>query len=290
MSTPDFTHDNTSTEYFAWMTFIDETEYHAAARRGEYVSSTMLKEFRRSPAAYRAVTLGVGYRGDTTPMRVGRAVHKLLLEGEHAFRIAYRVGGPLNHRTGLSYGAESAAFKTWLLEQGWQAAHTLTPREAELVFTLRNAVRHHPEAGHLLQQGVAEHAARMEYENLPCQIRLDWLTPEGVAVDIKTIECLDRFETDARRLGYLHQAAFYRACAQAAGGGDLTMAVVAVEKKVPHRVGVWYYPASVLKPYEEENKTALRRLRRCREEQRWPTGYEQPRNFPTAGIPPAWLN
>lgn len=290
MSTHNFIRGNTNTKYFSWMTFIDENEYHAAARCGKYISSTMLKEFRRSPAAYHAVTLGVGHRRDTTAMRVGRAVHKLLLEGEYVFRTAYRVGGPLNRRTGRSYHAESAAFKTWLAEQGWPAGRTLTPREAELVFTLRDAVTRHPEAGRLLQQGIAEHSARTEYEDLPCQIRLDWLTPEDVAVDIKTTDSLDRFETDARRTGYLHQAAFYRACALAAGGGELTMAVIAVEKKFPYRVGVWYYPPALLTPYEEENRTALRRLRRCREERRWPTGYEQPRNFPASGIPPAWLN
>lgn len=38
---------------------IPEDEYHAASRRGEYISSHLLADFRKSPLLYRRETTGL---------------------------------------------------------------------------------------------------------------------------------------------------------------------------------------------------------------------------------------
>lgn len=129
-------------------------------------------------------------------------------------------------------------------------------------------------------------SARAELQGLPCQIRLDWLRPDGVAVDVKTTADIARFETDARRMGYLHQFAFYRDVARSAGAGEMDMVAVVLEKKPPFRVGVWSFSAETLEPYSLQNRTTLASLLRCREENKWPTGYEGQRAFPPSASPP----
>lgn len=273
-----------------WALSISEKEYHAAALRGEIMSSGMLKEFRICPAHYCALVEGRTERAESDAFRFGRAVHKLILEGDAAYRAAFAVGGPINERTGKAFGAGSKAFDEWLRENGLERRDVLTESEAADAARMCDAVRGHSEAASLLAEGWAEMTARSEMAGVDCQMRLDWLRYDGTAIDLKTIEDIGRFETDARRFGYLHQFAFYRDVARAAGGCELAMAAVVLEKKPPFRVGVWHFSADVLEPYAVQNRQTLAAYRRCRENDRWPTGYESPRAFPLAGIPPVWLN
>lgn len=274
----------------AWTCFIPEKMYHGESRSGRVMSSSLLREFRVCPAQYRATISGLAERADTDAFRLGRAAHKLVLEGEAVFRCAFAVGGPVNEKTGRSYGAGTRAFDQWLDECGLDRKSVVTPVEYEGMLRMRDAVWSHSEIGRLLADGWPERSARAALEDVPCQIRLDWLRPDGVAVDLKTVEDITRFEQDARRFGYLHQFAFYREAALAAGGGELEMIAAVVEKRPPYRAGVWRFPADTLAPYAEQNRKALRAFLRCRAENRWPTGYEKPRNYPLAGIPPVWLN
>lgn len=273
-----------------WTLSIPENDYHRASLGGDFMSSGMLKEFRLCPAHYRALVDGRAEKRESDAFRMGRAVHKLILEGEDAYRRAFVVGGPINERTGRAYGPGSKAFDDWLRDNGLDRRHVLTPGEAGDIGRMLAAARAHAGIAGLLAEGWPEVSARAEVAGVPCQLRLDWLRPDGTAVDVKTVEDIARFESDARRFGYLHQFAFYRDVACAAGGGDLAMAAVVLEKRAPHRVGVWRFSEDILEPYAVQNRQALAAYRRCLERNHWPTGYESPRDFPLAGIPPLWLN
>lgn len=273
-----------------WSVHIPEAEYHAAARRGEVVSSTMLREFRQCPAHYRDIVAGRADMPDSDAFRFGRAAHKLILEGDAAFLAAFSVGGPLNRRTGRSYGSGTKAFDEWLGENGLDRRRVVTDSEKSRLARMRDAARAHPEIARLFGCGWPERSVRSEMAGVACQARLDWLRPDGMAADLKTVEDIDSFEQDARRFGYLHQFAFYRETCRAAGAGDIDMVAVVVEKKPPHRAGVWHFAADTLEPYAAQNRQALESLARCRRDNRWPTGYEKTREFPLAGIPPLWLN
>ena len=70
-------------------------------------------------------------------------------------------------------------------------------------------------------EGEAEGVVRAKYCDLPCQIRMDWFDAHQGIVDLKTCDDLTWFEADARRYGYAHQLAFYRAVlAQVIGMSD----------------------------------------------------------------------
>ncbi len=273
-----------------WTTFVEEQRYHQKAQTGQAISSSMLKVFRKSPALYFARITGKTSEKNCPAFRVGRAVHTLLLEGEPAYAASFSVGGPCNSRTGRSFGAETKAFRKWICENGLDPGRVITPSEARDIARMREAVLRHRGAAALLAHGWPERAAEAECGGLPCQARMDWLTPEGIVVDVKTTRRLDDFESEARRFGYLNQFAFYRAVAAAAGAGDLEVRAVVVEKQAPFRVCVWAFPPSVLAPCAAQNAEALRRLRRCRETGVWPGGFEEGRTFPPAGTPALWLN
>lgn len=273
-----------------WTNYIPEKKYHADSATGRYISSGMLKEFRLCPAHYHALILGTEEKKDSDAFRIGRAVHKLVLEGEAAFNAAFSVGGPVNERTGRSFGPGTKTFDEWLRDNALERGAVLTPTEADDIRRARDAAMAHSEIRRLLSEGWSELSARGEMEGVPSQIRLDWLRPDDIAVDLKSVEDISRFEQDARRFGYLHQFAFYRELAKTVANVALSMTAVVLEKKPPFRAGVWVFSADTLEPYVQQNRQTLISLRRCREENKWPTGYEAPRNFPPAGIPPLWLN
>ncbi|MGE3805994.1 MAG: PD-(D/E)XK nuclease-like domain-containing protein, partial [Gemmataceae bacterium] len=54
---------------------------------------------------------------------------------------------------------------------------------------------------------------------------------------------------------------------------------IAVEKKPPFRTGVWKVHADVLAIAQQDNETAIERLKHCRETSTWPTGYEELRIY-----------
>ncbi len=289
MSTLNFNKKHLTDNPPAWTCRIDESLYHRAARSGHVVSSSMLKEFRSCPAHYHAIVTGCVKPTTGRAYRFGQAAHKLILEGESAVRRAFAIGGPLNSRTGRAYNHDSRAFREWASDCGLNAETLLTPPEWETLRRMDDAVRRHPEAGDLLTDGWAELCARADLDGLACQARFDWLRHDDQVVDLKTTADIARFEADARRFGYLHQFAFYQAVAEAAGK-KVDMLAVVVEKRPPHRVGVWRFPHAALAPYAAANRTALLSLKRCRETRTWPTGYESARAFPPAGVPPVWLN
>ena len=130
------------------------------------------------------------------------------------------------------------------------------------------------EALALLLYGRAEGVVRAEYCNTPCQIRIDWTNPQRGIVDLKTCDDLTWFEADARRYGYHRQMAFYRAVLAQAIGALVPIHLIAVEKREPFRCGVWRVADETLAQAQRENEAAIRRLLACRENDEWPTGYE----------------
>lgn len=290
MSTLKFSNHHLFSTKPEWTRDVPEQVYHDGAAKGYYLTSSMLKEFRECPARYRDIVAGKTTVAEKNAFRIGRAVHKIVLEGEAAYRRAFHVGGPINDRTGRGYGVASRAFHRWLAESGLDPRTVLTRSENRLVTRIRDAVLRHREAARLLAGGWPELVTEAELAGMPCRARLDWLRPDGIVVDLKTVADLGRFEENARKFGYLHQFAFYRAVSEAAGGTALTIHAVVVEKCPPHRVGVWTFSSSVLDSYHHLNMANINDLRSCMEKNTWPTGYEQARSFPPVGMHPFMLN
>ncbi len=259
---------------------IVEPESVYAARRADHLSSHALAEFRKNPRLYRKKQLGLVKDHDRPSYAIGRAAHCRILEGAEAFDQRYAIGGPINPKTGRSFGADTKAFQEWLLAQGKPA---VSDEAAALCESLAQAVQGHEAARGLLDAGRAEGVVRAEYGGLPCQIRIDWTHPECGLVDLKTIDDLDWFETQARSFNYCHQLAFYRAVLGVASGLLVPVHIIAVEKQEPFRVGVWRISEQVLDAAARENLAAIERLKICRAQDRWPTGYEQIRTIDYLG-------
>jgi hypothetical protein len=243
--------------------------YRARAR--EHLTSHQLADFRRCPQLYQWKRDELYVEQDRPAYLIGQAVHSWALEGKDAFDATYCVGGPINPKTGAPFGQQTKAWAEWATEQ---AKIALTYEQYALVANLVLSVRSHPEAKSLLAAGMPERVVRHNYCGLPCQIRIDWFDPHRGLADLKTCDDLSYFEADARRFGYVHQLAFYRAVLREVIGLAMPVFFSAVEKKEPYRAGVWIVDPQVLSIAERENEAAIERLKRCEAEDRWPTGYE----------------
>jgi len=131
----------------------------------------------------------------------------------------------------------------------------------------------------LIIEGVAEGVVRAQYCGLACQSRIDWFNPTRGIIDLKSCDDLTWFEADARRYGYAHQLAFYRAVVGELTGEQVPVHLIAVEKKEPYRCGVWVIPDEVLAVARRENEDAIGRLIDCESSGAWPSGYEDIRVF-----------
>ena len=247
-------------------------EYHA--KRNQFLSSHMLADFRKCPEFFHKKETGAIMDEDRPAYVIGRAAHTLTLEGIEKFNAEYTVGEPVNPNTGKPYGKNTQAYQSWLETQ---EKPVISSSDFDFIKRLQIAVWLHNGAAKLLQDGVAEGVVRTEYRGMPCQIRMDFFNSEFGIIDLKTCDNLDYFEFDARRFQYLHQAAFYRAVLREASGTGYPFHLIAVEKHEPFRCGVWRISDESLDLAEVENTAAIGRLKHCRTENLWPTGYEETR-------------
>ena len=249
---------------------IPAEEYHAASRSGQYMSSHNLAAFRESPELYRRKTNGEIAESESPALALGRAAHCLILEGRAAFDEQFLVAdGPVNPKTNEPYGKATKAYAEWIAAQ---TREIVSPKDIGFIVKLQKSVWTHPTASALLDGGVSEATVRAEYCNVPCQIRMDWFSPEHGIVDLKTCDSLKWFEGDCKRFGYLYQMAFYRAVLREATGETVPVRLIAVEKNEPFSTGVWEIAGEVLEQAEEVNKAALARYRKCLYTGHWPTG------------------
>jgi hypothetical protein len=248
--------------------------YHAESKN--HLTSHQLGDFRRCPALYRKKRLGLIPDEDRPAYVIGRALHTLVLEGRDTFEAQYAVGGPVNPRTGEIYGSTTKAYAEWAAAQN---KAVLTLQQFDLIENVADGVRGNGMAVDLLSEGIAEGVVRCEYRGMPCQIRMDWFDPHRGIVDLKTCDDLTWFEADARRYGYAHQLAFYRAVLARVIAVAMPTYLIGVEKKEPFRAGVWQLNRDTLAQAQRENEAAIERLKRCIGTDAWPTGFEEVRVF-----------
>jgi hypothetical protein len=156
-----------------------------------------------------------------------------------------------------------------------QTKEVISPSDFGFISRLQVAVELHNKASRLLEDGIAEGVVRIKYCGVPCQIRMDFFNEELGLIDLKTCDDLTWSESDARRFGYVYQLAFYRAVLREASKIKYPVHIIAVEKKEPFRCGVWKISNEALDLAKMENVAAIERLKKCRAENIWPTGYEE---------------
>jgi len=246
-------------------------EYHAKANR--FLSSHQLLDFMKCPWLHHKKAIGLIGDSDSASYLIGRAAHVRILEGRDAYEATFALGGPINPKTGKPYGSTTQAFSAWAEAQGKPA---LSQEQVDLVEQMASGVAMNDEAVDLLLYGRSEGVVRADYCGTPCQIRIDWLHPHRGIVDLKTTDDLTWFEADSKRYGYHKQMAFYQAVlARVIAGLMVPVHLIAVEKKEPFRCGVWRVTDDTLTIARQENEAAICRFLACRQQDHWPTGYEE---------------
>ena len=256
---------------------IPADEYHEAARRGEFLSSHLLGDFRACPRLYRKKMSGEIEPTDTAAYQTGRALHTLILEGRAKFDAEYLISsGPTNPKTGEPFGKLTKAYKDWAATQ---TKKIILTNEFDFMAKLQESVWAHPKAAELLDGCSCECTVRTEYLGEQVQIRMDAFNPQLKAIiDLKTCDNLDFFTNDCFKYGYAEQMAFYHDVFKSASGGIETTAwLIAVEKRAPNRCGVWQVSERMLDQAGKVNEHTIEELKACRANDVWPTRYEEPR-------------
>jgi hypothetical protein len=133
----------------------------------------------------------------------------------------------------------------------------------------------HPEARKLLEGAEFEVVIQWidEATGIPCKAMIDCLHPVYGVVDLKGCRELARFGPEAYRLGYQHQAAFYRRGVKATRGLDVGCSLIAHEFSGCHDVGVWTQPEGMTEVLDRDISNLLARLAECEAADEWPGRY-----------------
>mgnify|MGYP001570712413 CR=1 FL=1 len=224
-------------------------KYHSM--RGEYITSSNVKDYLQCPLTY-VENLRWRHERQTPAMELGTAFHCRLLEGVETFAARYFTGGPINERTGKTYGSETAKFKEWEEANAVGGKKLLSEENFGLIGRMLAAVETCPHAKMLLNMcdkreltmrgdiGDNVNAGRVKV-----QARLDacgWGPQMAAVMDIKTCDSLDGFERDITTRGYFIQLEMYGVMLSEAvkiDGAMIDKYIVAVEKSAPNRCCVW---------------------------------------------------
>ena len=248
--------------------------YHG--QRDKYLSSHQLIHFMRCPYLWRKESLGLVPEDKKTAYLVGQATHTRVLEGRTVYESQFVWDSPINPTNSKPYAGTTKKYADWK-----KAQHriVLTRKQALEIENLAQGVALNENAVQLLCEGRAEGVLRAEYGGVRCQIRLDWYNPAYGFVDLKSCMDLDRFEYDARKYNYHHQAAFYQAVIHARTGEWIPVHIIAVEKKEPFRCGVWWICEETLAIARAEIQAAIARWKGCLKSNSFPTGFETVRTL-----------
>lgn len=228
------------------------------------VNWSTLRALAQSPAHYR-------YRLEHPPletprMLLGRAVHAAILEPEE-FAARY-----------VAFDGPRRAGKAW---EEFAAAHShaeiMRADEYDTAVAMAAAVRLHPVATQYLAIGRSEVSLVWtdDATGVACKARPDWISNEGVLVEIKTVPSVEAHALSnlVARMLYHCQLAFYTRACIANGIDPAGVKLVAVEIEPPHDVAVYDVDDDVLYAGDEQISELLRLLVRCRETGEWPGRY-----------------
>jgi hypothetical protein len=219
---------------------------------GEHYSS--IKEMHRSPNHY----LSSVRPADSDAMRVGRAIHSYVLDPGNANVVQFD-----GRRAG----------KLW---DEFKAAHVgsviLKPSDLQMVALMHDSVARHPHAGALLVDGYGEITCQFEIDDIPFKARIDWLTSDGVLVELKTTRDVSprAFEREYARRLYHAQAALYWMALRECNVACDEIRCIAVDKTAPYEVVVYRIGQDVIEAGARLVFGWIARLKECRLNGVWP--------------------
>jgi len=255
---------------------VQETEEEYRAKSTDYLDSEQLGDFRKDAFLFHKRQRGLAPPRPKYGDEVDRAALMCILRGRDHYRAQYAFGAPVDPRTGEPYSRYSIEFQQWAAAQ---EKPVLTPEQADVIDHIDFGFRAHDIARGLLSEGVAHGVVRTRYCGVPCQARLDWLNPRQGIVAIVTCDRLTYVEPQLRQNGPAHRLALERSVLAGVIGKNVPVHLIVVEKREPHRCGVWMLSERLLRRVEKENAKGIAQLMTCHRLGRWPTGYEAVRTL-----------
>jgi len=217
-----------------------------------------LKHMRRSPLHYRHEL--TKERAETPAMRIGTAIHCLVLEPDlYCERFAIWAGG-------RRYGA---AWTEWCAEHSGK----MILNEQENAEAAGAAAAVLQAAGSYFGRGTAEEAISWidPATGMPCKARVD--LHHDCLVELKSTATLDEgaFKSKAAKFGYHGQVAFYHDGLEALGHRmDDPPMIIVVEYTPPFDVIPFEVPPHVVDAGRSLYRQLLERLRECQQTDKWP--------------------
>jgi hypothetical protein len=260
---------------------IPKAEYVAI----DAMNISRLKELKRSPQHYQwALT----HPKTSDAMTLGIATHVATLEPERFVR-EFAVwtnrtdSGRMSPRTGSKWQA--------FLDEN-EGATILTETEADTALGIAAAVRANALARLYLESGEPEVTLEWMVGERPAKGRIDWITRVAgapVLVGLKTTrDCRPYlFGSQAAKLGYHLQWAWYHDGWQAIKGAPARMVEIVVESEPPHAVAVYAISSDVIEQGREEYQGLLKVLAECEATNTWlgPVPMEEFLSLPSWAYP-----
>lgn len=243
---------------------MPRAEYNAI----EALNITRLKEMRRSAQHYR---YAMTHAKCSDAITLGIATHVAVLEPER-FKTEFASwdrrtkGGNSAPRNGQFWDAflNANAGKTILTEDEWMHAHEIA-----------HVVRADDLAMRYLSHGEPEVTFEWDLDGRPCKGRVDWLTHidgHATIVGLKTArDCRHfAFGSQAAKLGYHLQFAFYHDGYERIRGSKPKLVEIVVESAAPHAVAVYRIPDDIIEQGRDEYTRLLEQLKQCEKADEWP--------------------
>lgn len=251
---------------------LPASKYHA--NTGQYLTSSLLRDFIRSPRLYRD-QIETGVRNETDAMRLGTATHCFFLEPD---------------RWQSEYVIKPADIKFTTKEgKAWRdknAGRSIIG--ADDVTILNRMLGRMPEDVRrlLLIGNKYEVTVRNKLGDLDAQCRLDCWNREGnVIVDLKTISAIERIEKAIWQNRYDIQLRFYSQLVQVETGVRPVARLVFIETAAPFRWKIVELDVDFNMMADMQICAALERLHACTRSGDWSDRSDQ---YMMAS-PPVWM-
>lgn len=239
---------------------ITEKEYRSLP----HLNASKFKAFYKSPHHFKHQE----NPEETEEMRIGTAVHTLLLEPNNFHQtIAYAPIGLDRRKTEdkLKYNdfVQASAGKT-----------VLKGESREIVEGCVNAISNHPTAVKIMGKCEKEQVIVADLvEGVTCKGKLDLMcVPCGILADIKTTSrSADTksftYETEDRL--YWLQAGFYALLAEAVHQKEFRFSFIVVEKEAPFGVAVHAFSPELMKQCKDKVRLLLTEYSHCQAHNAW---------------------
>lgn len=243
---------------------ISHTEYNSMPP--EIVRNSYLNGMEECPAEARAAK-----SIDTPSLLRGRAAHALILEGDEAFDKEFTVAPTCDRRT-------KAGKEIWANHIADNLGKTVINEEDYVkIMGMNMAVRSHPAAAELLENGISEQTViwKDEETGIMCRCRPDRVPAGGypLQVDLKGTKDATEYGFDKAiaTYRYFRQASFYSEGMSIVTGEKYeAFALIACEWEFPHLTDVVIIDPDYIAEGRRQFHELLRLEKQCRENDHWP--------------------